>query len=91
MGSKDDMLSRHVTYCIQLWIRPVLFSPYKDLRLIRPVLNSPTYQFCYIILTIELNWPSFKFALEPEGEKGENKTGAKFSLYTVHAYTVMIR
>ena len=27
------------------------------------------------------NKPSFKFALRSEGEKGENKTGAKFSLY----------
>ena len=37
-------------YCIQLWIRPVLFSPYGDLKLIRPVLNSPTLQFSYTIL-----------------------------------------
>ena len=37
-------------YCIQLWILPVLFSPYTDLRLIRPVLNSPTVQVSYIII-----------------------------------------
>ena len=40
------------TYCIQLWIRPVLFSPFWDLILIRQVLNSPTLQFSYIILYI---------------------------------------
>ena len=70
-------------YCIQLWIHPVLFSPFEDPRLIRPFLNSPTLHFSYIILYIQLNWPSFKLALEPEGEKGKNKMGAKFSLYTV--------
>ena len=32
-------------YCIQIRICPVLFLPYKDLRLIYPVLNSPTLQF----------------------------------------------
>ena len=37
-------------YCIQLWICPVLFSPYRDLFLIHQVLNSPTLQFSYIIL-----------------------------------------
>ena len=36
-------------YCTQFWIRPVLFSPCRDLRLFRPVLNSPTLKFCYII------------------------------------------
>ena len=37
-------------YCIQLWICPVLYSPYIDLRLIRQVLNLPTLQFSDIIL-----------------------------------------
>ena len=46
-------------YCIQLWIRPVICSPYGDLRLICPVLNSPTRQFSYPILYKLLNWPSF--------------------------------
>ena len=45
---------------------------------IRPLSNFPN-----IILYIQFSWPSFKFALRPEGEKGENKTGAKISLYTV--------
>ena len=36
---------------------------------------------------MQFNWPSFKFILRPEGEKGENKTGAKFFLYTVHLLT----
>ena len=71
-------------YCIQLWIRPVLFSPFRDLWLIRPVLNSPSLEFYYIILSILFNSPSFEFALRLEGEKGENKTGAKISLYTVY-------
>ena len=31
-------------YCIQLWISPVIFSPYENLRLIRSVLNLPTLQ-----------------------------------------------
>ena len=39
-------------YCIQLWIYSVLFLPCRDLRLINPVLNSPTLQFSYIILYI---------------------------------------
>ena len=46
-------------------------------------MNSPTLKFSYIFLYIEFNWPSSKFTLRSEGEKGENKTGAKFSLYTV--------
>ena len=59
---------KRLSYCIQLWIRPVLFSPYGDPRLIRPVLNSPTHNFFYIILYLQFNWPSFKFALRSEGE-----------------------
>ena len=34
--------------------------------------------FSYIILYKYFNLPSFKFALKPEGEKGENKTGRNF-------------
>ena len=41
-----------VSYCLPLWIRPVLFSPCTDLRLIRPVLNSPSYPFYYILLYV---------------------------------------
>ena len=69
----------------QLWISQVLFSPYGDLRPIRPVLklNLPTLRLSCIIHYIWFNWPSFKFALRSEGKKGENKTGAKFSLYIV--------
>ena len=37
-------------YCIQLWIRPVLFSPYEDLTLICQVLHLPTPKFSYITL-----------------------------------------
>ena len=37
---------------LQLWIHPVLFSPYKDLRLIHPFLNLPSLQFYCIILYI---------------------------------------
>ena len=68
---------QHV-YCIQLWIRPVLFLPNGDLRLICPVLNSPTLKLSFIILYIQFNLPSFKFALRSECEKGENKTGRNF-------------
>ena len=35
------------TYYIQHWIRPVLFSPYKDLKLIRPVLNYIRKDFIF--------------------------------------------
>ena len=49
---KTRCISETSIYCIQLCIRPVLFSPYRDLRLIRPVLNSSTLQFSYIILYI---------------------------------------
>ena len=47
----------HINYsnCIEIWIRPVLFSPYRDLKLIHQVLNSPTIQFGYIILFAEFN------------------------------------
>ena len=49
--SHRDKIAR---FCIQLWIRLVLFSPYGDLRLIGPVLNSQTLQFYYTILSIQL-------------------------------------
>ena len=65
-----------VCYCIQHLICPVLFSPSR--------------QFSNIILSRKFNWPRFKFSLKGEGEKGENKMGAKFSLYTV-AYTDFIK
>ena len=41
------LMKQAYNYCIQIWIRP--FLPYRDLRLIRPILNSPTLQFSYII------------------------------------------
>ena len=37
-------------YCIRLWICPVLFSLYGDLRLICPGLNSPALQVSCIII-----------------------------------------
>ena len=70
----------HAYYCIQLWIRLVWFSSYTDLNLIRPILNSPTLQFSYIVILISFNWLSLTFAYR---SKGENKTEAKFFLYTV--------
>ena len=70
-------------YCIQLWICPVLFSPYTDLRLIRLVLNSPNLQFSYLIPYGISSSPVLNSPSVSVGEKGENKTGAKFSLYTV--------
>ena len=39
-------------------------------------LESILFPFCYIILTTEFNWPSFKFSLEPEGEKGQKHSGS---------------
>ena len=62
---------------------PSLIFALWRLKVICPVLNSPTLQFSYIILYIQFNSPSFKIALRSEGQKDENKTGAKFSLYTV--------
>ena len=41
-------------------------------------MNSKTLSFSCIALYIQFDWSSFKLKL-----KGENKTGAKFSLYTV--------
>ena len=73
-------------YCIQLWIRPVLFSPYRGLSLICPVLNSPSLEFNYIILSVWFKLPSFEFTLRPEGK---NKMRAKFSLYTVFEFVVL--
>ena len=52
---KSSELRLGMIYCIQLWICSVLYSPYGDLRLIRPVLNSPTHQFSYIFLYKCLN------------------------------------
>ena len=68
-------------YCIQLWICPVLFSSYGDLKLFHPVLNSPTQLFSYIILYWWLNQPSLKFALRSEGQKDKinMKHGQNFS------------
>ena len=37
-------------YCIQLSIRPVWLLPSRVLKLIRPVMNSSTHKFCYMIL-----------------------------------------
>ena len=45
-------IDKNWIYCIKLWIRAVLFSPYLDPRLIHPVLNWPTLLFSYIILYI---------------------------------------
>ena len=81
-------LKLHTLYSFE-FAQAVLFSPYGDLRLILPVLNSPTHQFSYIMVYKWLNLPSFKFTLSLEGEKGENKTRAKFSLYTVHIIMCM--
>ena len=61
-------------YCIQLWIRPVLFSPCRDLRLIRPVLNSPSLEFNYISLLY--------YSIHPVLNSPSDKR-AKFFLYTV--------
>ena len=62
---------------------PSLILALLGLRLIFLGLNSPTLQFSYKILSMQFNWPSFKFTLRSESEKGENKTGVNFSLYTV--------
>ena len=59
------------------WIRPVLFSPYRDLRLICQVLNSPTLEFSYIILIFNsigpvLNWSSCQRAKRANVKRGRN-------------------
>ena len=46
-------------------------------------MNLPSIQFKYIFLYKYLYSPSFKFAIGPEGKKGEYKLDAKFFLYTV--------
>ena len=62
-----------------------LNSPSLNFALQRSEIDSPSLEFalspiCYIIFYEEFNSHCFEFALRP---KGENKTGAKFSLYTV--------
>ena len=53
----------------------LIFVLYKS-KVIRPVLNSPTFQFFYIILCVLLNKQSFEFALRSEGEKGKKYSGS---------------
>ena len=59
-------------YCIQLWIRPFLFSPYVDPRLIRPVLNLPTLQISCIILLYNSISPILN---SPSRERAKRKRG----------------
>ena len=49
----------------------------RDLKVIRQISLLLSLNALYIIQF------SFKFALMPEDEKSENRTGAQFSLYTV--------
>ena len=62
---------------------PSHFFPYRDLKLICQVLNSPALQLCYIILYMSFKQPSFELTLRSENG---NKIEAKFSLHTVHIY-----
>ena len=48
---------QYSAYCIQFWICPVLFLPYRDLTLICPVLNLLTLNFSYIIITYNSSSP----------------------------------
>ena len=53
--------------------------------------DSPTLQFCYIILCTEFNYLSFEFALKSEGETGEIKWGRNFPCiqYPVSFYKIL--
>ena len=76
---RTDVTTAALLYCIQLWIHLVLFSRCGDLRLIRPVLNSPTVQFSYIILYI-YNWIS-PVLNSPSGQRAKRlkiKRGRNF-------------
>ena len=65
---KNPYLIKVFYYCIHLWTHPVLFSPYRDMRLIRPVLNSPFLEFYNIyLLCIVLNSPSDQRAKIKQG------------------------
>ena len=58
-NSKHWTFSLHHIYIsfsfVSLILYTVVFSPYIDLTLVRPVLNSPTLQFSYIIIYIYIN------------------------------------
>ena len=69
-------------YCIQLWIRPVLFSPYIDLKLIRPVLNSPNLLFSILFIIYNSISPVLNSPSGQRAKRAKIKQGAKFSLYT---------
>ena len=78
----------YIVYCIykKLWVIPLLFLPYRDPRLISPVINLPIILlFCLVILYIYLYFKSSEFAHGPEGKKWklQNKTGAFFFLFAV--------
>ena len=72
-----------------------LNSPSLIFALYKSETDSPSLEFArsHIFLHnpfILFNKPSFKFTFMFEGEKGENKTGAKFSLYTVLIYLMIM-
>ena len=77
---KSSRLIEHICLiekenCIQLWIRPVLFSPYDDQNWFA---HSSIFKYKPLYISIG------RFLNSPEGEKGEIKWGRGESLYAVH-------
>ena len=79
--------------CIQTtllfaWLYTALNSPSLIFALYRSETDSPSLEFTHSPILVHyplyiIQLAQFRFALGSEGEKGENKTGAKISLYTV--------
>ena len=73
----DIRISSEMAYCIQLWNCPVLFLPYKKDQ--RSESALPGLEFAHTQIVVKLSfyiwfyWPSYKFALESDDKKGENK------------------
>ena len=72
-------------YCIQLWIRPVLFSPYRTWDwFAQSWIRPPANFLCNPFYITEL--AQFKFALGSEGKMGEDKTGGE--IFPVYSRTI---
>ena len=63
--------SNLMEYCKTQNIRPILFSPSHEELLIRPVLNSPSYDIDYTFYMRMFIRPCFEFAHCQLGETGE--------------------
>ena len=71
-----------ITNSIQLWIRPVLFSPNRVLKLIRQVLNSPIPQFSNILIYNSIS-PILNSPSGQRAKRAKIKRGEIFPVYSI--------